>query len=274
MGKLLVPFKKFLSNKNTITILGVLLGIVVLYFGYTWRVNQSISPVKVPYANQTLVSGTKITEANISYTDIPKDMLKNMGNIVTNVAQINGKLVSYDSKIPNNGFFFSENLIAEEEMPDSIFSNIKDGYTIVSLSVDNHATYGSSIFPDDLIDLYMKTTHPDDNKLVYGRFIQTIQVLAVKDSKGNNVFTNKENPGVPAELLFAVPEDLFLLLKKAIYLGIEIEPVPRNDSYSEHAAATVISSEELRNIILDQSHAISDECTTIECIVGGLTTTE
>ena len=49
MGNLLVPFKKFLSNKNTITILGVLIGLVVLYLGYSWRVTQSIQPTSVPY---------------------------------------------------------------------------------------------------------------------------------------------------------------------------------------------------------------------------------
>ena len=268
MGKLLVPFKKFLSNKNTITILGVLFGIVVLYFGYRWRVNQSLSPVQIPYANKTLISGSKITEDDIAYTDVPGSMLKNMGNVVTNVASIKGMLVSYDSKIPANGFFFSENLISEEEMPDSLFSDIEDGYTIVSLAVDSHATYGNSIFPNDSIDLYMNTTSDDDGLLVFGRFIQSIQVLAVKDNLGNNVFRDKDNPGKPAELLFAVPEDYFLLIKRALYNSIELEPVPRNASYTDHPGKTQISSQELKNIIVDKSHPISDECTTKECIVG------
>ena len=165
MGKLLVPFKKFLSNKNTITILGVLLGIVVLYFGYTWRVNQSISPVQVPYANKKLIAGTKITEDDISYTDIPNDFKKNMKNIVTNVSSIKGMLVSYDTNIPANSFFFSEALMTEDEMPNSVYSDIEDGYTIVALSVDNKATYGNSIFPNDTIDLYLSTVaKEDDNK--------------------------------------------------------------------------------------------------------------
>ena len=67
MGNLLVPFKKFLSNKNTITILGVLVGIVVLYLGYNWRVTKSVQPVLVPLANTTMISGTKITENEIKY---------------------------------------------------------------------------------------------------------------------------------------------------------------------------------------------------------------
>lgn len=261
MGKILVPFKKFLSNKNTVTILGVLLGLVVLYFGYVWRVEQSIQPKEVPYATATMISGTKITEESIGYTQIPQDFLSNMTNIVTDTKQIRNKLVSYDSKIAVNSFFFSENLISEEEMPDSIFSNIPDGHTVYLLPVDAESTYANSIFPDDTIDLYMKA-QDEDGKLVFGRLIKQIQVLAVRDDTGKNVFADKENPGEPAALLFSVPEDLFLLLSKAKYLDdIELVPVPRNTAYSANAGETLIQSNELESMILERSHVIANECT-------------
>lgn len=264
MGNILVPFKKFLSNKNTITILGVLLGLVVLYFGYTWRVNQSISPQRIPYATQTLQAGTKITEDMISYTEISRDAVNNMGNIITDVNFIRNKLVAYDSKIPANGFFFSENLIDEKDMPSSVFSTIKDGYTIFALDVDNHSTYANSIMPDNTIDLYLKTTDEDTGTLVFGRFIQQIQVLAVRDSSGNDVFANKDDLREPSQLLFAVPEDLFLLLSKARFLGnFEIVPVPRNDSYSEHPGPTEITTEVLQQMIIEKTYIISGECTDI-----------
>ena len=54
MGNIMVPLKKFLSNKNTITILGVLIGVVVLYVGYNWRVTKSIQPVSVPISATTI----------------------------------------------------------------------------------------------------------------------------------------------------------------------------------------------------------------------------
>lgn len=261
MGNLLAPFKKFLSNKNTVTILGVLAGVVVLYLGYTWRVNQSISPTSVPYANKTMLAGEKITEDAIAYTDIPGDTLKNMTNIVTDVNKIRNQLVSYDSKIAQNSFFFTENLISEDEMPDSVFSNIRDGYTIFTLKVDNDTTAGNSIFPDDTIDLYM-TAHDESDLLIFGRFIKSIQVLAVKDSDGNNVFANKEELGTPAVLLFAVPEDLFLLLNKAIKIGdVEITPVPRNASYSKDPAATEVESDYLRDFIIAKTVVLPNECT-------------
>lgn len=258
MGNLLVPFKKFLSNKNTITILGVLLGIVVLYLGYNWRVNKSIQPIQVPVSKRTMISGTKITEEDISYVNIPKDTIAAMTNLKTNVNDIANYLVSYDSKIPQNGFFFQENLIRQEEMPDSIFSNINDGNTIYNLKVNNDIALGNSIFPGDSIDLYMSTEA--DGLVVYGRFIKSIEVLAVKDKDGKNVFANKEEPTPAAFLLFAVPEEMFLLLKKAELLGIQIEPIVRNSSYSSSPGQTEIKSDVLKDMIIEKSYIIPNEC--------------
>ena len=259
MGNILVPFKKFLSNKNTVTILGVLLGIVVLYLGYSWRITRSIQPTKIPYANKTLIAMQKITEDDIDYTNVPKDTLKNMTNIVTNVNSINGMLVSYDGKIPQNSFFFSQALISEEDMPDSIFSNIPDGNTIYKLKVDVDSTYGNSIFPGDKIDIYMSAISLEDQKLMYGRLIKQIEVLAVKDGDGRDVFADKDNPTASAILMFSVREDLFLLLKKAEKLGtIELEPIPRNSSYTTSAAAVELTSDQLEQHILNQTHELND----------------
>lgn len=259
MGNILVPFKKFLSNKNTITILGVLLGVVVLYLGYNWRVNRSIQPTNVPYATEPLIAGTKITETSISYTKVPKDTIKNMTNILTQLQDINGKVVSFDSKIPTNGFFFKENVIDESEMPDSIFANIPDGFTIYSLPVTFESTMANSIMPGTKIDIYLSSQN-DDGLVIYGRLIKSISVLAVKDKEGKNVFDNKDELGEPAAMLFAVPEELFLLLKKAEKLGIELEPIGRNDSYTITGAAVELTSEQLQRHILEKTEVIADEC--------------
>ena len=272
MGNLLTPFKKILSNKNTVTIIGVLLGVVVLYLGYTWRVNQSLQPTNLPYAKRTLKAGEVITEDAVGLTEVPGDLVKSMGSsVITTVncasedsdSCIVGRLVSYDSKISEFSFFFKTNVMKSSDKPDSIFSNIPDGETIFWLPVDNNSTYGNSIYPGNKIDLYM-TARDEDDLLIFGRLISSIKVLAVKDDEGNNVFTDRSNVGQPSVLLFSVPEEYFLLLEKAKRLdGIELVPVPRNASYSSSAAAKKVENDYLREFILAKTVSIPNENTDI-----------
>ena len=81
----------------------------------------------------------------------------------------------------------------------------------------------------------------------------------IKALAGNNVFRDRDNIGAPEVLLFAVPEDLYLLLSKAIYVGMEIVPVPRNSSYSTNPGETLVESEFLKNFILAKTVQIPDE---------------
>ena len=48
MGNLINTFKKFFTNKTTVTILGVVVGIAVLFGFYTYRVNSAVNPQSVP----------------------------------------------------------------------------------------------------------------------------------------------------------------------------------------------------------------------------------
>jgi len=254
MGNILAPFKKFLSNKNTITILGVLLGVVVLFLGYRWRVNEAINPQTILYAKHTLNPEDPITAEDIGTTTISNSTLKNMTNVINNENDLVGKIVSFDSKIPANSYFFNESVMSPEEMPDSLFTYLGNGNTIYALAVNTHDTFGNSIFPDDTIDLYM--TYKDENdQTVFGRLIKKIRVLAVKDDAGNNVFKNRDSLGTPSQLLFEVPEDLFSLLKRAELVGIQIMPVARNASYSTSEDSHQIDSQELQDVINAKSRA-------------------
>lgn len=150
-----------------------------------------------------------------------------------------------------------------------------DGYTLFSMSVDIHTTYGNSMYPGDYIDLYVKMTV--DGKIVFGKLIESIEIRDVRDNKGVSVFLTSE-AATPAELLFAVPDDLFQLLSVANYIsGLELIPVPRNASYSSNPGETNVSSEYLRNLIRTYSQEIPD-ANTSNTVSGnnnsGTTTTE
>ena len=44
--------------------------------------------------------------------------------------------------------------------------------------------------PNDYIDLYFKAVD-DDNKVMFAKMIESIKVIAVKDSKGKSVFSSE-----------------------------------------------------------------------------------
>ncbi len=254
--------KRFLANKNTVTLIAIIVMVVVLYLFYNWRVKQAVSTANVCYATQTIPARTLITEEMVSTKNVLADEA-NAPNVIRNCSDVVGKYASYAAEIPANSLFFNETVMTEEEMPDAAFNDIPDGYTVISYNVDNNSTYGNSIFPDDYIDIYLKTADANE-KLIYGKFIQSIKVLAVKDGDGKNVFETTVEDREPAYLLFAVPDDLYLLLMKASYLGLEMVVVPRNNNYTEKAGETLVSSDFLKQMVIEQTAEIPDECVKTE----------
>ncbi len=264
MGNILTTIKRFLSNKNTVTILGVLLGILVLYIGYNYRVKQATTPITVPYAKEELSSRTLITSDMIGYMEVSSSVVKNSQNLITNAQQLINQYVAFGTTIPANSLFYQSQVLSSDEMPDSAFENIPDQYTLYSLKVDLHTTYGNSIYPGNYIDLYFKGID-ETQKVMFGKMIESIEVYAVKDSQGNHVFETTVESRTPSEILFAVPNDMYELLMKAGYItgsSIEIIPVPRNKSYSLNPGDTVVSSDYIRNFILSKSATIPQNVTT------------
>ena len=257
MNNIVVGFKKFLSNKNTVTVVGVLLAIVVLYVGYNWRINQAITPVTVPYATQTISPGTEITEDKIGTIEVPPSMLK--GNVIQSVSQVVNKYASSDSIIPEGSLFYSRYVVPKEQLEAAIIYDYPEDYVLYNLPVDMENTYGNSIFPGNYIDIYLKVINSADangvvseDKIMIGKLIENVRVIAVKDSNGNNVFANLDEKESPSLVIFAVPEDLHILLRKASYLRTyeaTIIPVPTSEGLQEKPGETQLSSNDLRNFI-------------------------
>lgn len=257
MKNFMERIKRFLKNKNTVTIICVVLAIAILYVGYNWRIKQQTNPIKVPYAKVEIQPRTLITEDMVGIVEIPRSMLKN--NTVRSISLVIGKYSNYNTVIPNGSVFYLSTLIDLKDMPDSAFGDIPDGYTVVSLPVDNNSTYGNSIFPGNYIDLYFKNVD-ETGKILLGKLIESIEVLDVKDSQGKHVFENTIEGRTPSSLLFAVPERMHLLLRKAMYIGgTTIIPVPRNKSYSLNPGETLISSTYIQDFILAKTVFIPDE---------------
>lgn len=259
MGNKFTGIKKFLSNKNTVTIVCVILGVLVLYFGYNFRVTRSTDPVRVPYAKKTLDKKTKITAELIGYTNVPRSLISTSKTILTNEKDIINKYVSYATPIPKNSYFYSDVIMREEQMPDYAFMNMADGYTVYSLKVGMETTYANKIFPNTYIDLYAKANDSSSKKIMFARLIESIRVKAVKDGRGVALLENGVNNGSPSAMLFEVPNDLFNLLKIAEYVDdVEIIPVPRNSAYTASQGETTVDNSTIRDYILSHAVTISE----------------
>lgn len=265
MGNLTTSFKKFLQNKNTVTVLGVVFAIIILYFAYTMRINSAINPVTVPYASQQIPAGTQITESMIATREVPPAMLE--GDVIRNKGDIIDKYSAADTVIPEGSLFYKRTVVEKEQLPANIILEYPKGYVLYNLPVSTDSTYGNSVYPGNYIDIWLKAIYKlsDDqiaagnsnaDKVMYGKLISNVQVLAVKDAAGQPVFQNIDENRAPAMIVFALPEEYFTILKKASYMrnyDTVIELVPTNESLKDEPG-DISTSEQLKNWINDRTY--------------------
>ena len=257
MNNLKASMKKFLGNKNTVTILGVILCLVILYIGYNYRINSKVELIQVPYAIQTIQPRTYITDDMIGTMNVPKSFL--VGKYYSNRNNIVGKYSNYNTMIAKGSLFYVDLVVDEDELPDSAFTNVPEGYTVIIYPVNIYTTYANSMAPGSYINIYYKSLN-DDDEVMFGKFISNIEVLDVKDSSGRHVFENSEEDRTPAYLLFAVPEEMHLLLRKALYLeneyDVELILVPNTTTISEEDTVTV-NSRQIEEFINSKTEFVS-----------------
>lgn len=261
MGNL--SFKKFLKNKNTVTILGVLACLVILYVGYTMRINSKTALVDVYYAKETIQPKTLITDDMIAKTSVPQSFI--LGTYYQNYNDIVGKYSNYNTIIAAGSLFYSDLLVEEENLPDAMFYDVNEGERIVSFPVTTESTYGNSIMPSNKVDIYVK--YMDKDKVIYGEFFEKVEILAVKDTAGANVFESTEENRVPSFVYFSLDEAKYLLFSSLQYIqeyysGLEIEIVlvPNTVEFkAEEKTATEVSSEDLYEFTLDKIKQIDDQ---------------
>lgn len=253
-------FSKFLKNKNTVTILGVLACLVILYAGYTMRINKKTALVDVYYSKETIQPKTLITEDMVAKMSVPASFIK--GTYYKNYQDIVGKYSNYNTMIASGSIFYSDLLVEESNLPDAVLYNVNEGERVVSFPVDTVSTYGNSIMPGNIVDIYVKL-YDDDDKLVYGEFYENIEILGVKDASGKNVFENTEETRTPSYIYFSLPEAKYLLFSSLNYIEtneIEVVLVPNTVKFdAKDPMATEVTSEYLYNFVLDKLEKIDNQ---------------
>ncbi len=258
MGNLTTGLKKFLANKNTVTVLGVAIAIIVLYIGYTTTVNSATNPVPVPYAKETISAGVQITSDMVGIMEVPSAALK--GGVLTQSGQVIDKYSNDDSIIPEGSLFYSRSVVEKDQLRANIILDYPEGDTLYNLPVTAESTYGNSVFPGNYIDIWLKIdriveegdTTSTTEEIMVGKLLENVKVIAVKDSAGSPVFANVDEERTPAMVVFSVPEEYYVLLRKASFLrnySAEIIPVPTNESLKENPGEITLSNETIKEWI-------------------------
>lgn len=224
MNNLAISLKKFLTNKNTVTIIGVVFIIAILYFMYTKTVDDKIKEVEVPAAAETIYQQSYISEDLITTIKIASAAKPDDKTIETNKGAIVGKYTGVGVTIPKGSMFYKEFLVNQDELPGNWIRALAEGEKPFQLPTSVEATYGNSIQPGDYIDIYVLAKDPNDgDKLVFGRMIENAHVLSVTTSEGENVFKSQTEILTPAYLNFGLQEDYFYLMETCINLPDELD---------------------------------------------------
>lgn len=255
MNQFMASAQRIIRNKNFITIAGIILALFLLYWGYSSQINKAVEPVMVPVAVETIQPRTEITSDMIEMVEMPAVSVKD--NVITSRNLVVGKYSNVNTVIPAGSMFYQDTVVEQSKLPDSVFVKVKKGEIVYNFDVDMESTYGNSIYPGNKIDIYMKTGDGTDEKVMLGKLVENVEVLAVKDSQGRNVFENSSESRTPDMLIFGVPEEINLLLRKASYmdsLGVELFPVPHGGSVQTEGA-TEVSTQQLADYI--EAHAVN-----------------
>lgn len=255
MNNLVASAKKFFKNKNVVTIIGVVVILILLYVGYSTQINQAVEPIQVPVATQTIQPRTEITDDMVQMVDMPNVSISD--NVIRSRSQIVGQYSNVNSVIPEGSMFYTDTVISGDELPDAAFAKVKAGEVVYNFPVDMESTYGNSIFPGNMIDIYMKVGDGTDERIMLGKLIENVEVLAVKDSSGRAVFENTSEERTPSMLIFGLNSNLYTILKKASYmesLGVELYPVPHGGEVAQEGA-TQVSTQQLVDYI--DAHSVN-----------------
>ena len=249
MAGLINGIRKILLNRNTVTIIAVIAGVIVLWLFYNMTLNNAINPVRVPIATREILAGELISSDDIDYVEVNRSFLNN-ASIITNSSQLVGYYVNFETSIPEGGMFYSNQVVTHEEISETASDNLPDGYTLYWLNLEDGLddTYANSIYPGDKIDLWISGRDPETGLLIYDEFINSIDVVQVLDTDGQNVFDDAINRK-PDTLGFVIDGDMLKYFRVLIRAGFTIYPVPRNKMYTVADKEVSFSNDTLVNLV-------------------------
>lgn len=250
MNNVINTLKRFIQNKNTVTILGVIIIIAILYFGYNSQIKKQVSPISgVPVASRDIPPRTEITDEMLESIDIPP-IVRQKGAII-NSNLVVGRYTNHNTMIPKGSLFYDGVLVRKEDLPDSAFEKVKEGEEVVKMAVSTDSTYGNAIFPGDKIDIYMKAESLE-GLIMVGKLFENIEIVDIKDSSGQHVFEDTTDNRTPSMMIFGLKPEYSNLFWKAEFLNVgsvKLFPVPHGKRVKEEEGEVTVIAKKLEEFI-------------------------
>jgi len=169
---------------------------------------------KVLITKTQIETKSMLSRNNISY------QIHNLINVNDSYVRITISLVSaYDIKLNDFELIIDELFnrlvfVEKGQLPRADTSLTNDGEQIYTWVVNPSLfTHGNSIFPGTRLDIVVRAVK--DGKIIMGKLLENVEVIAVRDSVGRNISINDTRSGTPATILFACPEDICDVLKQS-----------------------------------------------------------
>lgn len=257
MNNFVMGFKKFITNKNVVTVLGVLLVLAILFWGYTSSIKKETNPLNIPVAAKKINAKTQITSEDVTYAQVASRMVNE--GVIRSSAQIIGKYTNINVTIPQGSVFYSDWIVEADKIPGNWVEQLdyEAGELGYYMDVNIENTLGNNVLPNTYIDIYMKASD-ENGTTMFGKLLKNIKVLVVHDGAGNDVFEDSASIGSPSKIGFAVSQDLYVLLKKAEYLNIDLVLAPRGSTIPSEDYI-IVTSATLRDYIDAQTITVEED---------------
>ena len=115
MNNFVIRLKRFFTNKNVVTVIGVLLVLVILFYGYSSSIKKQTNPINLPVAAKTINAQTQITNEDITYVQVANSMVGE--GVIRASGLIIGKYTNLNVTVPKGSVFYSDWLVEEDELP-------------------------------------------------------------------------------------------------------------------------------------------------------------
>jgi len=257
MNNFVIGLKRFFTNKNVVTVLGVLVVLAILFWGYTSSIKKETNPISIPVAANKINAKTQITNEDVTYIQVPETMVSE--NVIRASGLVVGKYTNINVTIPKGSMFYNEWVVEANEVPGNWVEqlNYEKGELGYYMDVNIENTLGNNVLPNSYIDVYMKA-EDENGTPMFGKLLKNIKVLVVHDGSGNDIFKDAEQIGSPSKIGFAVSQDLYILLKKAEYLNIDLVLAPRGSTVPSEDYI-IVTSATLRDYIDAQTITVEED---------------